>query len=257
MDRRSVALVTGASGGLGLEFAKLLAGGGHDLALIARSGSKLEAIADVLRGTFGINVECVTMDLSAPGAASALFDRVPDCDVLVNNAGFANNGRFAEIAEQQICDEVNLDVVTLTELTRLYLPAMLERRRGWILNVASTAAFLPGPLMAVYYASKAYVLSFSEALWEETRGSGVSVTCLCPGATKTGFQARADVQSTPLMRLPQADAAKVAKAGYEAMLKGQRVVVPGFSNKLVAFSPRITPRRVLLTMSRKAVERPD
>jgi hypothetical protein len=101
------------------------------------------------------------------------------------------------------------------------------------------------------------VLSFSEALWEETRGSGVSVTCLCPGATKTGFQARADVQSTPLMRLPQADAAKVAKAGYEAMLKGQRVVVPGFSNKLVAFSPRITPRRVLLTMSRKAVERPD
>ena len=255
MDRRSVALVTGASGGIGLELAKLLAGGGYDLALVARSGGRLEQIAEVLRKTFGINVQCIVKDLAQAAAPREILTEVPECDVLVNNAGFANNGPFAQIPEQDSLGEVDVDVVTLTHLTRLYLPGMLARKRGRVLNVASTAAFLPGPLMAVYYASKAYVLSFSEALWEETRGTGVTVTCLCPGPTSTGFQKRANVEETPLFRMRRADAAHVAKAGFEGMLKGTRVVVPGLFNKLVAITTCLTPRRLLLAVSKMMVER--
>lgn len=255
MERRSLALVTGASSGIGLELAKLLAGGGYDLALVARSGERLEQIAGVFRKTFGVEVRCIAKDLARADAAGEIFAAVPECDVLVNNAGFANNGRFAQIPEGDVLEEIGVDVTALTHLTRLYLPGMLARKRGRILNVASTAAFLPGPLMAVYYASKAYVLSFSEALWEETRRSGVTVTCLCPGPTETGFQKRANVEETALFRLKRADAAVVAKAGFEGMLKGRRLVIPGAFNKLVALSPRVSPRALLLKVSRKAVER--
>ena len=187
----SRAIVTGASGGLGLEFAKLLAADKHDLVLIARSADKLDAIAADLRNRYGVNVETLALDLSQLGAAAAVFARVPECDVLINNAGFATNGRFDEIPEERIREEVLLDVLTLTELTRAYLPAMRARGAGRVLNVASTAGFLPGPFMAVYYACKAYVLSFSQAIAEELRGTGVTVTCLCPGATATGFADRA------------------------------------------------------------------
>jgi uncharacterized protein len=251
---RERALVTGASGGFGLEFARLLAGDGYDLTLVARSREKLEAIADELRAKFGVAVRVITQDLSATDAASAVFQRVPDVDVLINNAGFASHGAFAELEEQRILDELNLDVVTLTYLTRLYLPAMLRRRKGKILNVASTAAYVPGPFMAVYYAAKAYVLSFSQALAEEVRGSGVSVTCLCPGATATGFQERAGMQRAALARLPLGNAATFARAGYRAMQRGDDVVVPGLSNWLVPLGRRWLPRRVLLWLSRKASE---
>ena len=152
-------------------------------------------------------------------------------------------------------EEVALDVLTLTELTRKYLPGMIERRSGRILNVASTAGFLPGPFMAVYYASKAYVISFSEALWEELRGTGVSVTVLCPGATETGFGARANMGKTMLFSLPLSKPEPVAKAGYRAMMRGARLTTPWPpSNWLVSISPHLTPRRLLLWMSRKAVE---
>ncbi len=151
-------------------------------------------------------------------------------------------------------EELQLDVVALTQLARLYLPRMLERRDGKILNVASTAAFAPGPTMAVYYASKAYVLSFSEALAAEVRGTGVTVTVLCPGATATGFQERAKVQSALLVRLGMADAAQVAKAGIEGMMRGKTLVVPGLTNKFVAISPRILPRRLLVWISGKLIE---
>lgn len=248
------ALVTGASGGIGLELAKLLAGAGYNLVLAARSEDRLTAAAEQLRAAFGVAIETVAIDLAKAGAAGELAARAPECDVLVNNAGFANSGAFAATPEEAMLDELHLDVVTLTHLTRLYLPGMLQRRSGRILNVASTAAFLPGPHMAVYYASKAYVLSLSEALWEETRSSGVTVTCLCPGATATGFARRAGMESTILMRLPLADAADVAKAGFAGMMRGRRVVVPGLSNKLVAISPRFSPRRLVLWLSRKAVE---
>ncbi len=249
------AIVTGASGGLGLEFARLLAQAGHDLVLVSRSADKLQQNASDLKSKFGVETNIVALDLAREGAAQTLFTQVPECDVLVNNAGFANNGKFAQLPEDEIDQEVHLDVVTLTQLCRLYLPGMLARKSGRILNIASTAAFLPGPNMAVYYASKAYVLSFSEALAEEVHGSGVTVTVLCPGATRTGFQERARIHETPLFRAPLADAAAVARAGLDGMMRGKRVVIPGISNKFVAFSPKITPRRLLVWISGRAVQR--
>ncbi len=251
---RELAVVTGASGGLGLEFARLLAADGYDLVLIARSADKLAEVAAELQSRYGITVRTIARDLGVPDAAKSIFEQIPQCDVLINNAGFANNGRFDELSDATLREEMLLDVVTLTELTRCFLPGMRERARGRILNVASTAAFLPGPFMAVYYASKAFVLSFSEALAEELRGSGVTVTALCPGATETGFVERANVRGTLLGRLPFANAKKVATAGYRGMMRGKSVVVPGLSNKIVALSPKITPRRLLLWMSRTAVE---
>ncbi|MGC2633130.1 MAG: SDR family oxidoreductase [Candidatus Cybelea sp.] len=250
----SRAVVTGASGGLGLEFARLLAADRYDLALVARSGGKLEAIAAELRDRHGVSVETLVMDLSGPGAAAAVLARVPECDVLINNAGFATNGRFDEIAEERIREEVMLDVLTLTELTRAYLPGMRARRAGRILNVASTAGFLPGPFMAVYYAAKAYVISFSQAVAEESRGTGVTVTCLCPGATATGFADRANAKETLLFKRHLADAASVALAGYRGMMRGRDLVIPGISNKLVPLAARLSPRRLLLWFSRKSVE---
>jgi short-subunit dehydrogenase len=250
-----LAVVTGASGGIGLEFAKLLAQAGYNLALVARSQAKLEALAAQLGDEFGIGVQVVALDLARANAARELQAQVPQCDVLINNAGFANNGKFARMDEREMLEEIQLDVTTLTQLTRLYLPGMLERKDGKILNVASTAGFLPGPNMAVYYASKAYVISFSEALAEEVRGTGVTVSVLCPGATITGFQDRAKVQTTLLFRLPMAKAADVARAGIDGMMRGKPVIVPGITNKLVAIAPKVTPRRLLVRISGKAVER--
>jgi short-subunit dehydrogenase len=248
------AIVTGASGGLGLEFAKLLAGDGYDLVLVARSADRLDELANELRSQHHVNVEVIALDLGVPEAAARVVERVPSCDILVNNAGFASNGLFDTIPPARVREELLLDVVTLTELTRSYLPAMRERGSGRILNVASTAGFLPGPFMAVYYASKAYVLSFSQALAEELRGSGVTVTVLAPGATATGFADRADVARTLLFRLPTADAVTVATAGYRGMLAGKDLVIPGFPNQLLALLIRFTPRRLLLWISRKLTE---
>ena len=250
----SRAIVTGASGGLGLEFARLLAADRYDLVLIARSGDKLDANAAALRDGHGVSVETLAMDLTGPGAAAAVLARVPECDVLINNAGFATNGRSDEIAEDRIHEEVTLDVLTVTELTRAYLPGMRARGAGRILNVASTAGFLPGPFMAVYYAAKAYVISFSQAVAEESRGTGVTVTCLCPGATATGFATRARASDTLLFKGHVADARSVALAGYRGMMRGRDLVVPGISNKLVSLAARLSPRRLLLKVSRKSVE---
>lgn len=249
------AIITGASGGFGGEFAQLCAQAGMECVLVARSGDKLERLANELTAVYGVKADAVALDLAKPNAARELFARVPSCDVLINNAGFATNGRFERIDEDRTLEEIHVDVVALTQLTRLYLPGMIERRAGRVLNVASTAAFLPGPFMAVYYASKSYVLSFSEALHEEMRGTGVTVTCVCPGASATGFGERANTGDTLLFgKLPLGEPKAVARAGFLGMMRGRAVVVPGITNKLVAFSPRITPRRLLLWMSRKAVE---
>ena len=248
------AIVTGASGGIGLEFAKLLAADKNDLVLIARSGDKLESIATELRSVHGVTVETIAIDLSTVDAAARVFERAPDCDVLINNAGFASNGAFDTLDEGMMRSEIMLDVLTLTELTRKYLPKMRARRSGRILNVASTAGFVPGPFMAVYYACKAFVISFSQAIAEELRGSGVTVTCLCPGATATGFGERAKMQKTMLFNGPLADAASVARTGYRAMLKGRELVVPGLMNQFIATTTPLTPRRLRLWLSRKLVE---
>jgi uncharacterized protein len=250
----SRAIVTGASGGLGLEFAKLLAADQCDLVLIARSADKLNAIAIDLRKRYGVSVDTMPVDLSKPGAAAAVFARVPMCDILINNAGIGNNGRFDALPEERIREEVMLDVLTLTELTRTYLPGMRARGTGRVMNVASTAGFLPGPFMAVYYASKAYVLSFSQAIADELRGTGVSVTCLCPGATATGFADRAHAAETLLFKLPVANAQSVARTGYRGMLAGRDLVIPGLFNKVVFLATRLTPRRLLLWFSRKLTE---
>jgi hypothetical protein len=248
MAARQTALVTGASGGIGWELARAFAAGGYDLVLVARSGGKLEQLAGELRNRHGVAVRVLAKDLTAHGAPDEIFQELEGVgtavDVLVNNAGFATFGPFAETDLASELEEIQLNVAVLTHLTKRFLPGMLARRRGGVLNVASTAAFQPGPLMAVYYATKAYVLSFSEALGEELRGSGVTVTALCPGPTATGFQARAEMQDSGLFTGPLKvmDAAAVARAGYEGFRKGKRIVIPGLINKLGVQSVRVSPR---------------
>lgn len=249
------AVITGATGGLGREFAELCAQAGMECVLVSRSQIELDELARELSQKYGIGTEAIAVDLALPNAAHSLIDRVPDCDVLINNAGFASNGRFDRIPDRRLMSELQVDVVALTQLTRLYLPGMIQRKHGRVLNVASTAGFLPGPFMAVYYAAKAYVISFSEAVHEELRGTGVTLTCVAPGATATGFARRAQTQRTLLFgKLPLDDPKRVARYGFRGMMSGKVMVVPGISNKLVAISPHITPRRLLVWMSRKAVE---
>ncbi len=251
-----LALVTGASGGLGLELAKLLAAGGYDLVLVARSEEKLRDAARDLASAHGVDAKPVVADLATSDAAGTLFAQVPRCDVLVNNAGFATNDRFERIGESRITEEIVLDVLTLTRLTRKYLPGMIERRDGKILNIASTAGFLPGPFMAVYYACKAYVISFSQAIAEELRGSGVRVSCFAPGSIHTGFAQRANSGSTPLWILPASNATTMAKSAYRGLMRGTVLNVPWPpSNWLVDLSARLTPRAILRFVSRKANER--
>ncbi len=251
MAARQTALITGASGGIGWELARAFAAGGYDLVLVARSAGKLEQLAGELRGGHGLAVRVLAKDLVKPGAPDEIFQELEGAgvavDALVNNAGFATFGPFAGTDLASELEEIQLNVATLTHLTKKFLPGMLARRRGGVLNVASTAAFQPGPQMAVYYATKAYVLSFSEALAEELRGSGVTVTALCPGPTATGFQARAEMQDSGLFTGPLKvmDAAAVARAGYEGFRKGRRIVIPGLVNKLGVQSVRVSPRALV------------
>jgi short-subunit dehydrogenase len=249
------ALITGASSGIGSELARLLAADKCNLILVARSQEKLDQLAAELRRDCGVAVRVLTHDLADPRSPQAIFDALAaeglTVDVLVNNAGFGAAGPVAELPLERQLDMIRVNVAALTHLTRLFLPGMVERRRGGILNVASTAAFQPGPYMAVYYATKAYVLSFSEALAEELLESGVRVTCLCPGPTATNFAATANVDHKLLFQLGTADAKSVALAGYEALRRGKSLVIPGARNKLGAMSVRFAPRSVV----RKIVKR--
>ncbi|HTM03756.1 MAG TPA: SDR family oxidoreductase [Vicinamibacterales bacterium] len=243
------ALVTGASSGIGRALAREFAAHGFDVVLVAR---REEALRDVSREIKG-RVHLVAMDLAGQGAGTALADEVQrrgiQVDVAVNNAGFGLQGEFSALPLDRQLEMIQLNVTTLTELTRRLLPGMLERRSGGILNVASTAAFQPGPLMAVYYATKAYVLSFTEAITEELAGRGVKISCLCPGPTHSEFAARADMQGTPLFRGRVMDAETVARAGYEGWMAGEAVIVPGAANRrgtwLVRLAPRAMVRRIV------------
>lgn len=248
---RERAVVTGATTGIGYELARLLAADGHDLTIVARSTQVLERVAGELAERHGVAVSPISMDLSLPGAASELFASLSGrpIEVLVNNAGFGTYGPFAETDLDATLGMIRLNVEALTHLTRLVLPGMMEEGRGRILNVASTAAFQPGPLMAVYYATKAYVLHFTEALAEELRNAPVTVTVLCPGPTSTAFQKRADMEDSGLMRyLGVMDAATVAEAGYRGMWRGRRIVIPGLMNRLTPLSVRLTPRTLVARM---------
>ncbi len=247
---RKTALITGASGGIGEALARSLAQHGYNLILVARTASKLEALGAELTAKNGVETVSISSDLSAFDASEKLIaeleTRKLNVDVLVNNAGFADYGEFATgdpIKQQQM---ISLNILTLTMLTRHLLPKMLERKFGRIMNVASTAAFMPGPLMSVYYASKAYVLSFSEALGEELLGTGVTVTALCPGPTESDFQARADMQESKLVQgKTLMTSREVAEQGVAALERGQRVVIPGIMNQIQAQVSRFLPRAIV------------
>jgi short-subunit dehydrogenase len=239
-------LITGASAGLGVEFARLYAGQGCDLILTARREDRMHALADELRAKHDIQVRVFAADLADPSAPQAIYDWVASEDVavniLVNNAGFGLRGRFADLPLDRQLAMLRVNVNALTELTGLFLPGMRARGRGGILNVGSTAGFQPGPLLAIYYATKAFVLSFSEALHDELRGTGVRVTCLAPGATRTEFAEAADMTETRLFRMRSMSAGAVARAGVQALERGKALVVPGWFNKLAAWSTRFLPR---------------
>ncbi|MBN1580062.1 MAG: SDR family oxidoreductase [Anaerolineae bacterium] len=243
------ALVTGASGGIGRELSKLFAADGYDVVLIARSESRLQTFATDLSKAYGVKAVTLSYDLGDPAAADAIWSDMKQqeitVDVLVNNAGFGLLGDFAETDWQEEQSMLNLNVVTLTVLTKRFLPGMVSRGWGRVLNVGSTASFQPVPSMAIYGATKAYVLSFSEALAQEVKGTGVSVTALCPGVTRTGFQARARVGGSRLVGMGIMSAERVARVGYRALMRGRAVIVPGLLNQVMAFSVRLMPRALI------------
>jgi len=257
---RSTALVTGASSGIGLALAKLLAADGHDLVLVARSEDRLRQLGDELAAAHRINAHVIPVDLARPNAAElvlkALQEKQLSVDVLVNNAGFGTYGPLAENPVEDVVGMIQVNILALSHLTRLLLPPMLERARGKILNIASIAAFQPGPLMAVYFATKAYVLSFSEALASEVAGSGVTVTVACPGPIQSGFQERSGMGASKLVygkKLVGPESA--ARAALQALKSGKTVVIPGLSNKLLALAASRAPRRLATWMAHRVLRR--
>jgi short-subunit dehydrogenase len=254
----STALITGASAGIGYELAKLFARDGSNLVLVARSGDKLALLATELEKAHKIRATVIAADLALASGPEEVYAATQkagiDVDVLVNNAGFGQFGFYVETDLQEELRQIQLNIASLTHLTKLYVRPMVERKRGWVLNVASTAAFQPGPLMAVYYATKAYVLSFSGALSNELRGTGVTVTCLCPGPTTTEFHKRAAMDLSNMMKAPFMDAKSVAEVGYRGMLKGKSTVIAGRMNWLVAQSTRFAPRSWTAALARKIQE---
>ena len=257
-----VALITGASSGLGLEFAKLFAKDGHSLILVARRKDLLEQEAARLRSEFpAIKVNIVDMDLGVPGAGRQLFDKVNaqnlNIEFLVNNAGFGNTGSFSQQSLAKEMQLIDLNVRTLVELTHLFLPGMIKAGAGKILNVGSVAGFQPGPMMSTYYASKAFVNSFSEGLHEELKGTGVTCTVLAPGATATEFAKASGVENARLFASGSvASSMTVAEVGYRAMMRGCALAIPGFKNNMmvqsVRFSPRFLVRKIAAYVNKPA-----
>jgi uncharacterized protein len=242
-------LITGASSGIGRELARLFAGAGSDLVLVARREDRLRELAQELSSKYGVKTRILPKDLILPAAAAEIETELRNAgiavDVLVNNAGFGALGAFTDLKLERQTTMLQVNVLALTELTRRFLPGMVARRKGGVLNVASAAAFQPGPMMSVYYASKAYVLHFSEGIFEELAGTGVTVTCLCPGPTETEFGADSHMDVSLAFRMGAMSAEQVARAGYNGFRKGKAVVLPGLRNKLVAFSVRTGPRSVV------------
>jgi uncharacterized protein len=250
------ALITGASNGIGLELAKIHASKGGNLVLVARNKSKLDELKTELENQYKISVYTIGKDLSLANAAQEVYNETSQqkiqVDYLINNAGFGDFGMFVETDWNKELQMINLNITTLTQFTKLYLQDMVARKSGRIMNVASTAAFQSGPTMAVYYATKAYVLSFSEAVDNEVSVKGVTVTSLCPGATESGFQAAAAMEESALVKgkkLPTAQ--EVAAYGYKSMLEGKTVAIHGLMNYIMANSVRFTPRALVVKITRK------
>ncbi|MBM3562761.1 MAG: SDR family oxidoreductase [Alphaproteobacteria bacterium] len=258
---RPVAVVTGASDGIGAELARIFAAKGHELALVARRGERLEALADDIAARGAARPLPIELDLTTEGAADRLTERLAEAGVapqyLVNNAGFGLMGRALDLDAAEQLAIVDLNMRALTALTLRFLPSIVATKGG-VLNVASVAAFMPGPGFAVYYATKAYVRSFSEALSQELKPSGVKVACLCPGPVETGFQARAGMSYEGLMtamKPAMLPAAEVARQGYEGLMAGRRVIVPGWVNRALIWGSAMTPRAVLLPLLATAQQR--
>lgn len=246
---RRVALITGASDGIGAAIARLMARRGHDVAIVARSRDKLDALAAEIARPGAPAPLVIAQDLGQPGASDTVKAALVTADAsvkfLVNNAGFGLVGAIGELDRAEQGAMIDLNVRSLVDLTLLFLPE-LKANRGRIMQVASVAAFMPGPGMAVYFASKAFVLSFSEAISEELKASGVTVTALCPGATPTGFGVRAGMDMTAMKGMPTTSVEMVAEAGYAGMMAGKRVVIPGAVNILAAGVAALMPRGLML-----------
>jgi short-subunit dehydrogenase len=254
------ALVTGASSGIGLELARLFAADGYRLVLVARNRGVLRALGDELQAKHRIEVRVSPKDLAHPASPVELYQELQEAgivlDVLVNNAGFGGSGPFLSTDWNNEAEMMQVNMVALTHLTKLFLP-QVRAREGKVMNVASVAGFLPGPYMAIYYATKAYVISFSQALAEELRGTGTTVTCLCPGPVETGFQKRAHLGESNLVRSPLlVDVETVARAGYEGMKQGKRLVIPGWKNRAAVEGLRLAPRGTVTKMVSRMHEKP-
>jgi uncharacterized protein len=252
-------LVTGASSGIGRDLARQFAKHGHPLVITAPVESELQVVANELRHEFGVSVQVVAKDLEQEEAAEEIFGELAEdgvqVDILVNNAGHGQRGQFWEIPIERHVSVIRLNIEAVIRLTRLFLPPMLKRGRGRILNTASIAGFEPGPLLAVYHASKAFVLSWSEALATELEDSGITVTALCPGPTDTDFFPKAEmVESRAFQDAKVMSPQEVAEAGFEALMRGERVFVPGGMNKAMVFSRRLTPESTQAKMNEKLYE---
>jgi uncharacterized protein len=259
---RPIALITGASSGIGAALAREAAGDGHDLVLVARRREPMETLAAELKAA-GAGSTVIAADLSKVGAAAELMGQVEArgiaLDMLINAAGFGDSGRFDQADPERIAAALQVNMAALTELTRLVLPQMVARRRGKIMLVSSTAAFQPGPEMAVYYASKAYVLSFGRAINYELQGTGVTVTTLCPGPTATGFAQAAHMEGAALFSgpMPVMQADNVARLGYQGLKDGRPVIVTGLVNRIIALSTRFSPPAVLLPIASRLSRRAE
>lgn len=244
---RNYTLITGASTGIGYELAKLSAKDGHNLILVARDEGKLETAKNEL-SKYNVEVKILSLDLSKSEDIQGLFNYVEmnklNVDILVNNAGIGTFGDFSEIEWVKEEALIDINIKVLTKLTKYFLPKIIECKNGGILNVASTAAFCSGPRMAAYYASKAYVLNLTEAIYEECKDSGIRISCLCPGPVKTTFQDKAGIKKSESTKKYLMDAEEVAKVSYKDFKKGKLIIIPGMKNKLLVIGNKLLPRRI-------------
>ncbi|MDD9266178.1 SDR family NAD(P)-dependent oxidoreductase [Paenibacillus sp. GCM10023248] len=249
-------LITGASGGIGKELADRFAKDGYDLVLVARSEDKLVELAREYREKYHVQTTYIAKNVALPGVAEEIYRELKEkgitVDFLVNNAGFGLYGEFLETQLEQEMNMIDINIKALTVMTKVFLPDMVKRHQGGVLNVASLVAFFPGPLMAVYYATKAYVLSFTEALENELRGTGVTVSALCPGPTATGFVDRAGLTTSKLFRNGVMEVGQVADIGYREFLRGKTLIITGGRNKFMAFLPQLLPRKLMTNAVRSA-----
>lgn len=252
-DSRSFVLITGATAGIGYELAKIYATDGYNLVLVARNIERLEKVKSELNLMYNVNIHTLSIDLSIDNSCEEIFNYVNKkhltVDILINNAGVGSFGYFKELDINKEVDQININVKALSELTRLFLPTMINNEAGSILNVASTAAFCSGPKMATYYATKAFVLSFTEAIYEEVKGSNIKISCLCPGAVRTEFLDKSGIKKNEIAKKNMMTAKEVAKIAYKDFNKGKLIIIPGVKNKIIVGFNKIVPRSI----SRKVI----